>query len=86
MGRVRGEETRRRERSQQRKNQKKEDEGARKGRKVATYYIFQCFVAPEGREVGSLKRRKHMSKSKCTKQHMFGLLLEVEMMIKCISL
>ena len=41
-------------RSKKRKSQKKEDPDARKGRKVA---FFQCFVAPEGRRVGSLKRR-----------------------------
>ena len=38
--------------SKKRKPQKKEDPGARKGRKVARH----C-VAPEGRKVGSLKRR-----------------------------
>ena len=44
-------------RSQKRKLQKKEDPGARKGRKVAKHRVFQWFVAPEGRKVGSLKRR-----------------------------
>ena len=33
------------------------DAGARKGRKAAVF--FQRFVAPEGRKVGSLKRRVH---------------------------
>ena len=34
------------------------DPGARKGRKVAKHLVFfQWFVAPEGRKVGSLKRR-----------------------------
>ena len=55
MGRVR----------EKRKSQKKEDPGARKGRKVAKHCVgksrntvfFQWFVAPEGRKVGSLKRR-----------------------------
>ena len=38
--------------------------------------FFQCFVTPEGREVGSIKRRvrrrgdKHTSKSKCTQHSM----------------
>ena len=41
-------------RSEKRKSQKKEDAGARKGSKVV---FLQCFVAPEGRKVGSLKRR-----------------------------
>ena len=40
-----------------RKSQKKEDPGARKGRKVTNHSVFQWFVAPEGRKVGSLKRR-----------------------------
>ena len=58
--------------------------------------FFQWFVAPEGRKVGSLKRRvrksarrcgaKHISKSKCTKHTMLGPLLEVEMLKKCTSL
>ena len=55
--------------------------------------FFQWFVAPEGRKVGSLKRRvrsqlaswemksgeKHSFKSKCTKHQRRGPLLEVEM-------
>ena len=41
---------------QKRKSEKKEDAGARKG--VAIHCVFfQWFVAPEGRKVGSLKRR-----------------------------
>ena len=48
---------RRRRRSEKRKSQKKEGAGARKGRKVAKHCVFQCLVAPEGRKVGSLKRR-----------------------------
>ena len=40
-------------RSEKTKSQKKEDAGARKGRKVAKHCVFQCFVAPEGRKVGS---------------------------------
>ena len=50
------EEKRRREKIRE-KSQKKEDAGARKGRKVAKHCVFQWFVAPEGRKVGSLKRR-----------------------------
>ena len=41
-------------RSKKRKSQKKEDPGARK---VGKTVLFQWFVAPEGRKVGSLKRR-----------------------------
>jgi len=44
-------------RSEKRKSQKKEDADARKGRKVGKIVFFQRFVAPEGRKVGSLKRR-----------------------------
>ena len=44
-------------RSEKRKSQKKEDAGVRKGRKVANHSFLQWFVAPEGRKVGSLKRR-----------------------------
>ena len=42
---------------EKRKSQKKEDACAWKGRKVAKHCVFQWFVAPEGRKVGSLKRR-----------------------------
>ena len=39
-------------------SQEREDAGARKGRKVARNTVFfQCFVAGEGRKVGSLKPR-----------------------------
>ena len=44
-------------RSEKRKSQKKEDADVGKGRKVAKRSVFQWFVAPEGRKVGSLKRR-----------------------------
>ena len=40
-------------RSEKRKSQKREDAGALKGSTV----FFQLYVAPEGRKVGSLKRR-----------------------------
>ena len=44
--------------SEKRKSRKKEDAGARKGRKVTDHCVFfQCFAAPEGGQVGSLKRR-----------------------------
>ena len=67
VGRVREEERRRkkiregreRERGErERESQKKEDAGAREGRTVASHCVFSNdFVAPEGRKVGSLKRR-----------------------------
>ena len=47
----------RKKQDQRRERKKKEDEGAQKGRKVAKHCVFQCFGAPEGRKVGSLKRR-----------------------------
>ena len=53
----RREEKRRRKKIKKRKHQKKEDPGVRKGRKVAKHFVFPIFVAPEGRKVGSLKRR-----------------------------
>ena len=51
-------------RSEKRKSQKKEDADARKGRKSRNTAFFQWFVAPEGRKVGSLKRRvrSHLSR------------------------
>ena len=49
---------RREKEDQKRKSKKKEDADARKGRKVAWNTVFfQWFGAPEGRKVGSLKRR-----------------------------
>ena len=50
-------EEKRRKKIKKRKSQKKEDPGARKGKKVAKHCVFQWLVAPEGRKVGSLKRR-----------------------------
>ena len=44
-------------RSEKRKSQKKQDAGAQKGRKVTVHCICHWFVTPEGRRVGSLKRR-----------------------------
>ena len=56
MGRVR-KEKRRRKTIKKRKSPKKEDPGARKGRKVAKHFVFFNDLAPEGRKEGSLKRR-----------------------------
>ena len=47
----------RREKIRDGESQKREDAAARKGREVAKHCVFPCFVAPEGRKVGSLKRR-----------------------------
>jgi len=46
----------RREKIREGESQKKEDPGARKGRRVAKHSVFQLFVFPEGRKVGSLTR------------------------------
>ena len=54
VGRVRQEKVRRR--AEKRKNQKTEDAGAQNGRKIAKPFYRQCFVAPQGRKVGLLKR------------------------------
>ena len=74
----------------------------RKGKKVAKHWFFQWFVAPEGRKVGSLKRRvrSHLARwemKKCivarstvsekAKKHCtFGALFEVAMSKKCTPL
>ena len=87
-------------RSKKRKSQEKEDPGARHGRKVAKRCVFQWFVAPEGRKVGSLKQRarSHVLRwemksctplwceANCAKHTMFGPLLGVEMSKKCTAL
>ena len=59
------------ERRQEMEKVTKENAGARKGRKVAKHCVFpvffECFVAPEGRKVGSLKRQLAKRKMKnCT--------------------
>ena len=57
VGRVREEKRREEERrSEKRKSQRKEDAGARKSRKHAIHCVFPI-LAPEGRKLGSLKRR-----------------------------
>ena len=85
----------RRERVRRKKMQMREKVG-----KSRNTVFFQWFVAPEGRKVGSLKRRvrsqlarwemncgtKHISKSKCTKHTRCGPLLAVEMSKKCTPL
>ena len=76
------------------KSQKKEDPGARKGRKVAKHCVFPMICGSGGSksrpdERWKIARRcgaKHISKSKCTKHLRFGSLLEVAMSKKCTSL
>ena len=124
------------ENSQKRKDQKKEDAGARKGGKVAKHCVFSWFCGPGGLKSRLAKaagaetsgemrdeklhavvarstfpsqnvqntpgsdhfwklrcrksaRRcgvKHISKSKCTKHHMFAPLSEVQISKKCTPL
>jgi hypothetical protein len=52
----------RREKIREEKESEKEDAGARKGRKVAKHCVFP--MAPDGRKVGSLKRRvqRHLAR------------------------
>ena len=57
MGRVREKRRVEERRSEKRKSQKKEDACARKNGRSRNAVFFQWFVAPEGRKVGSLKRR-----------------------------
>ena len=57
MGRVSEEKESVERTSEKRNSQKKEDAGARKGRKVAKRGVFPMIVAPAGRKVGSLNRR-----------------------------
>jgi hypothetical protein len=65
MGKQRWEESEKRKKSRERKSQNKEDADARKVRKVAKRYVFQCFMAAEGRKVGSLKLRVWSHLGKC---------------------
>ena len=76
----------RRERVRRKKMQMREKVG-----KSRNTVFFQWFVAPEGRKVGSLKRRvrsrlARWDMKKCTKHLSVGPLLEVEMSKKCTPL
>ena len=95
----RREEKRREEerRSENRKSQRKEDAGARKGRKVAKDCVFQMICGSGGstsrlakaagaEPSGHLAGAKHISRPKRTKHTILGALLEVERMKKCTPL
>ena len=86
---------------QKRKDQKKEDADARKGRKVAIHCVFPMICGSGGwksrlakaagaEAAGQMRDEKvHAAvilKSKCTKHIRFGPLLEVEMSKKCTPL
>ena len=78
----------------EKRSQKKNDAGARKGRKVAKCCVFPTLATAAGAEPsGQLKDEKlhaivakQISKSKCETHLMFGALLEVEMFEKCTRL
>ena len=83
----RGEERKRREEKRKknikkRKSQKKEDPGARKGKKVAKHCVFQWLVAPEGRKVGSLKRRVRSQLAKWQMKNCTPLWREAHFQVK----
>ena len=77
-----------REKSQKRKDQKKEDASARKGRKVAKHCVFSWFCGSGGLKSRLAKAAgaEHISKSKCTKHTIVGPVLEVKMSKKCTPL
>ena len=98
MGRVREEKRRLEERrSTKRKSQKKEDPGARKGRKVAKNCVFPMICGSGGSKsrlakaaaaepCGQMRYEcgaKYIWKSTCTKHTILGPLLEVVMSKKC---
>ena len=76
-----------REKSQKRKDQKKEDAGARKGRKVASRntVFFRGFVAPEGWKVGSLKRRVRRHLWRWEMKSCTPLWREAHLEVKCVK-
>ena len=84
-----------REKSQKRKDQKKEDAGARKGRKVAKHCVFSWFCGSGGfksrlaKAAGaetSGEMRDEKLHAEGTKHLRIGPLLEVEMLKKCTAL
>ena len=87
----------REETGQKRKDQKKEDADARKGRKVAIHCVFPMICGSGGsksrlaKAAGCRKSArhcgaKHISKSKCTKHTILGPRFEVAMSKKCTPL
>ena len=88
----------RRKKSRRERVRRKKMEMREKVGKSRNTVFFQWFGAPEGRKVGSLKRRarnwkiarrcgaKHISKSKSPKHTIVGPLLEVQISKKCTPL
>ena len=66
-------------------SQKSEDAGARQGRKVAKHCVFQCFVAPEGRKVDSLKRRVRSQLATGTMKNCTPLWYEAHFEVKSVK-
>ena len=92
----RGESSHRRETVRRERVSRKKMQVNEKVEKSRDTVFFQCFVSPEGRKVGSLKRRvrSHLVRwemknctpmSKCPKHIIVGALLEVELLQRCVS-
>ena len=78
----RGGKSQRREEKRKMKSQKKEDPVARKGSKVAKHCAFQWFEAPDGRKVGSLKRRVRSHLARWEMEHCTPLWHEAHFQVK----
>ena len=74
-----------REKSQKRKDQKKEDAGARKGRKSRNTMFSRGFVAPEGWKVGSLKRRVRRHLGRWEMKSCTPLWREAHLEVTCVK-
>ena len=81
MGRVR-EEKRRRKKIKKRKSPKKEDPGARKGRKVAKHCVFPMICGSGGSKVGSLKRWVRSQLARCEMKNCTPLWREAHFEVK----
>ena len=70
---------------QRRDSQKKEDPGARKVGKPRNTAFFQWFVAPEGRKVGSLKRRVRSNLARWEMTNCMPLRCEAHLQVKTLK-
>ena len=66
-------------------SQKREDAGARKGRKVAKHCVFLMFCGSGGSKT-RLAKAAGAEPAKCTKHLRFGALLEVDVSKQCAPL
>ena len=78
----RAEQSRGREEIKKRKSPKKEDPGARKGRKVAKHCVFQMICGSEGRKKSSLKRRVWSQLARWELKNCTPLLREADFKVK----